>query len=398
MSRGEVPRTMDEKKRAACAEVDRIARDLVAVSRNIYDHPEEKFEEHRASRLLADALKKGGFEVALGVAGLPTAIRAAHPVASAGPTVALLAEYDALPELGHACGHNLIAASALGACLALVRLKGDLPGRLLFLGTPAEEGGGGKVTMVREGVFARVDAAMMFHPASYTVVDRASLAISEVVIEFTGVAAHAASSPERGVNALDAVIQTFNGLSALRQHIKDGARVHGIITNGGAKPNIVPEHASALFYVRARENAYRDELLLKLRRCAEGAALATGATLSFRVEGHSYQAMRPNLVLGRAFAANLAALGEPLDPPEERGLASTDMGDVSQTVPAIHPYIRIASKEVAGHSRAFAEASVSSRGEAVMLTAAKTLAMTAIDLFARPDLVAEVKAEFARSA
>ncbi len=386
---------MNAWKEKVCRYVDEHRDTLLAVSREIYENPELKFEETRAAALLAGELARAGFSVETGVADLPTAIRGEHPASGPGPTVAILGEYDALPGIGHACGHNLIAAAGLGAALAAGSVKAELPGTLLFFGTPGEEGGGGKVLMVEAGLFDGVDAAMMFHPSSHTTVDRGSLAITEVEIEFEGVAAHASGSPERGVNALDAVIQTFNGLNALRQHIKDGARIHGIITDGGAKPNIVPEHAAASFYVRAAQNAYRDELLEKLRRCAEGAALATGATLSFRTVGHTYKAMRPNHAMGAAFVENLKTLGEPLNPPSpDEGMGSTDMGDVSQAVPAIHAYIQICGDDVAGHSREFASASISERGQAVMLTAAKALAMTAVDLFTDPDLLASVKEEF----
>ena len=385
---------MNEWKKTVCVHVDSIKERLLAVSQDIFDHPELKFEEVHAAQVLADELRKDGFSVELGVAGLDTAIVAIHPEASDGPTVAILGEYDALPEIGHACGHNLIAASALGACLALGATKSELPGKLVFMGTPAEEGGGGKVIMIEAGLFDGVDAAMMFHPSAHTVIDRGSLAITEVKIEFHGKASHASGSPEKGINALDAVIQTFNGLSALRQHIKDGARIHGIITNGGAKPNIVPEVAAAVFYVRAPESDYRDELLKKLRRCAEGAALATGATLSFETFGHAYKAMKPNRTLSDAFTKNLETLGEPLNPPPaDAGLGSTDMGDVSQVVPAIHAYIQIADEKVAGHSREFAQASVSERGHEVMLVAAKALAMTAIDLFTEPKTMRRAKEE-----
>jgi amidohydrolase len=386
---------MNEHKKSVCAHIDAIQDRLLAVSQAIFDNPELKFEETRASRLVAEELRKDGFSVEIGVAGLETAIVATHPDVSDGPTVTILGEYDALPEIGHACGHNLIAASALGTCLALGAIKADLPGKLVFMGTPAEEGGGGKVIMIEAGLFDEIDAAMMFHPSTHTVADRGSLAITEVKLEFTGKPAHASASPEKGINALDAVIQTFNGLNALRQHIKDGARIHGIITKGGTKPNIVPEHAAASFYVRAPENDYRDELLEKLRHCAEGAAVATGATLTFETVGHAYKAMKSNKAMAEAFTKNLETLGEPLNPPPpDAGLGSTDMGDVSQTVPAIHAYIQIADEKVAGHSREFAQAANSERGREVMLIAAKALAMTAVDLLTDPDLVRCVKEEF----
>jgi len=389
---------VDILKQKVCSSLNTIRDRLIAVSKDIYKHPELKFEEFRASKLLAEKLQDAGFATKQGVADLETAIEADHPAESDGPTVAIISEYDALPEIGHACGHNLIAAAGLGAALAVGAVKSDLPGKLVFFGTPGEEGGGGKVLMVDAGLFDGIDAAMMFHPSSCTVVDRKSLAITEVMIEFTGKASHAAGSPEKGINALDAVIQTFNGINAMRQHIKDGARIHGVITDGGAKPNIVPEHAAANFYVRALENDYRDELLEKLRACAEGAALAIGATLDFKIVGHSYKAMKPNRAIGDAFVKNLAQLGEPLNPPPlDAGMGSTDMGDVSQVVPSIHAYIQICDENVAGHSREFAEASISKRGLDVMIIAAKAMAMTAIDVLTNPDLAKKMWEEFRSS-
>jgi amidohydrolase len=276
------------------------------------------------------------------------------------------------------------------------KIKENLPGTLLLLGTPAEEEGGGKIIMVNEGVFKEIDVAMMFHPSSnYTMVDRGSLALTEVKIEFFGKAAHASASPEQGINALDAVIQTFNGISALRQHIKDGARIHGIITHGGVKPNIVPDYAAAAFYVRAADNDYCNELLAKVEGCAKGSALATGATLSFQVIGHLYQAMKVNKSLAEAFARNLETINVPLKPlPKGHNLGSTDMGNVSQVVPAIHPYLEIADEGIAGHSKEFAKASSSEKGYSAMIAAAKALAMTAVDVFTDPDLSQRAMNEF----
>jgi len=376
--------------------VDALEARLRNVSEYVFAHPELKFEETLAARRLAEELEQDGFPVERGAAGLPTALRALHPAASEGPTVAVIAEYDALPDLGHACGHNLIAAAALGAALAVGRIKAKLPGRLLFLGTPAEEGGGGKISMIEAGLFRGVDAAMMFHPAPFTTVGHGSLAITEVRIEFRGVAAHASAWPEKGINALDAVIQTFNGINALRQHLRDGSRIHGIITHGGVKPNIVPDYAAAEFYVRAADSAYRDELFEKLRRCAEGAARATGAGLEYSVLSVPYKAMRLNRPLDQAFARNLERVGWDLDVPPGTGfpLGSTDMADVSHVVPSIHPYLAICDSGVAGHSRPFAEASRSERGHAAMLVAAKAMAATTVDLFTTPELVRAAWSEF----
>ncbi len=360
--------------------IDELAEQLWQLALRIHSHPELGYEEERAAGWIAEALEAGGFHVEPGVGGIPTALRAVHPAHAPGPCLGVLAEYDALPGLGHACGHNIIAASAVGAALGLAPFKEELPGTLVLLGTPAEEGGGGKVRMIEAGLFNDLDTAFMVHPASATRVGRGSLAISELELVFHGRAAHASSQPEKGINALDAVIQTFVGLNALRQHIADGARVHGIITDGGEKPNIVPERAAARFYVRAQENDYRDELVDKLRRCAEGAALATGASLSFQKVGHEYKAMRPDPKLVEGFRRQLAQLGVPEDEPTG-GMGSTDMGDVSWVVPAIHPYIRITEHDIPAHSREFAEASRSEGARQGMLVAAKAMAGLALDLW-----------------
>ena len=376
------------------ASVDKNEPQLRSVSRQIFERPEVKSEEVFASKLLADELGKAGFDVELGVAGLDTAIRAVHPAMSDGPTIAILGEYDALPDVGHACGHNLIAAGGLGAALAVGAIKDQLPGKLVFFGTPAEEGGGGKVFMIDAGLFEGVDAALMFHPSNYTMVGRGSLAITEVKIEFYGKPAHASGCPEKGINALDAVIQTFNGINALREHILDGARIHGIIRDGGVKPNIVPEYTSAEFYVRAQENDYRDELLEKLRNCAQGAALATGARMEFTEVPVPYKAMKPNRVIGERFLKHIIDNGVPHMPEKTNAMGSTDMGDVTQVVPGIHAYVKIAEEDVAGHSREFTDASGSERGQVAMLAAAKALAMTAVDLLTSPEMVAQAWEEF----
>ena len=387
---------MEILKDKAISFIDEHLSQLIDVSDTIHNNPETAFKEFKSSRLLADKLEEAGFVTEIGIAGLETAVRATHPAQSEGPTIAILAEYDALPNLGHACGHNLIATSALGACLALGSMKADLPGKLVFLGTPAEEDIGGKIAMVDAGVFKDIDAAMMFHPsAGYTVVGRPGLALTEVNIKFHGKAAHAAASPEKGINALDAVIQTFNGINALRQHIKDSAKIHGVITHGGVKPNIVPDFASASFYVRALEDPYCEVLVRKLEKCAKGAASATGATLEFEIVKPSYSSRKINKTLGEAFKLNLIAVGEPMIPfPEGQGLGSSDIGNVSQVVPAIHPYISICDFDIADHSKEFAEASASERGHEVMLNAAKALAMTAIDLFTDMEMMNRVREEF----
>ncbi|MCG3224763.1 MAG: M20 family metallopeptidase [Candidatus Heimdallarchaeota archaeon] len=370
---------------------------LLAVSKEIFDNPELGFEEFKASKLLAEKIQEAGFETKLGVANLETAIHAIHPDISEGPVVAILAEYDALPGLGHGCGHNLIAAAGLGASLALSSIKKDLPGKLVFMGTPAEEGGGGKIFMIKAGLFDEVDAAIMFHPsATKNYVGRGGLAVQEIKIEFFGKTAHASAEPEKGINALDAIIQTFNGISALRQHITSDARMHGVITNGGVKPNIVPDYASAEFYVRAQDDKYLEELLNKVENCAKGAALSSGARLEFSRIGNAYMSRNVNKTLGAAFSKNMKAIGEETHVvPHGKGLGSSDIGNVSHVVPTIHPYMGISKVEINGHSTDFAKAASSEYGNEQMLKITKALAMTAIDVFTTPELVEEMKKEFA---
>jgi len=393
--------TQDEHRRQMRQQtwhrIDELSDELWDLAVRIHGHPELAFQEHQAVQWLTEALEEHGFVVEKGVGGLPTAFRAVHPEQSAGPTVALLAEYDALPEIGHACGHNLIAAIALGAAFGLAPLKASLPGRLTVLGTPAEEDGAGKALLIEAGAFRDVDVAMMVHPGGRTSADCHTLAISAVKVAFHGKAAHASTHPEQGINALDAVIQTFNALNALRQHIRDGARVHGIITDGGTKPNIVPEYAAARFYVRGEDDAYRDELVEKLRHCAEGAALATGARLSFEREKGDYRAMRSNAALADAWRGYVESLGFPMAGKRKGGVGSTDMGNVSWVVPAIHPGIRIA-EGVAGHTREFAVAACCEEARAPMLAAAKAIAAVSIDMWTDAELYAKVRKEFEDSA
>ncbi len=379
--------------------IDRNQLELIEVSRTIHRNPEVAYQEYQASALLADRLEKSGFGVERKVAQLDTAF-VARAGRNAGPTIAVLAEYDALPGLGHACGHNLMATAALGAGLALKGVIDWLPGQIAVYGTPAEEGGGGKVVMAGRGAFKGVDAALIFHPATYNLVSRSSLASTRVNIIFHGKASHAAAAPDKGINALDGIIQTFNNINALRQHLRSDARVMGVITNGGQAANIVPDYASAQFSLRADDRPYADEVLAKFKRCAEAAALSSGATLEFNVlESSRYDNMITNSVMGDIFAAKLAKLGVPLSQPDHsERMGSTDMGNVSQLVPSIHPYLAIAPTTVNGHSIEFCQAAGSDVGQQAMLQAARAMALTALDLLARPGLLQAAKDEFAAQA
>jgi amidohydrolase len=308
-----------------------------------------------------------------------------------------MAEYDALPGIGHACGHNVIATAGTGAGAALAAL-GTLPfaGRVQVIGTPAEEGGAGKVRLMEAGVFREVDAAMMIHGRCGTQVWRPSLGIVKVQAEFFGRAAHASSWPWRGLNALNAVIQLFVSLDQMRQQLRPDARVHGVITNGGAQANIIPEYTSAEFYLRSLDKAYCFELLRRFEGCAEGAATATGCRAKVTADPIVHDPLKPNPAMADLFRKNLERIDFPEEPDTEGGSGSTDCGNVSQALPTIHPYIRISPDGVPGHSREFAEWARSPIARTGILAGAKALAMTALDLLASPEALRQAKDDFAR--
>jgi len=389
---------IDVKQKVAGA-VDRLADSLEALSHRIHDTPELCFKEEKAHAWLTEFLEKNGAQVERGVGGLPTAFRATIAGAAPGPTIAIMAEYDALPGIGHACGHNVIATAGSGAGAALAQALGRLPfaGRIQVIGTPAEEGGAGKVRLMEAGVFEGVDAAMMIHGRCGTQVWRPSLGIIKVKAEFHGKATHASSWPWRGVNALNAVIQLFVGLDQMRQQIRPDARVHGIIVKGGEQPNIIPEYTRADFYLRALTKDYCQELLRRFRGCAEGASAATGCRVEVTAEPTIHDPLKANMTMATIFEKNLAFIDFPVDPDDgEAGYGSTDCGNVSQALPTIHPYIRISPDGVPGHSREFAEWARSPMARAGMLAGAKALALTALDLLAAPDQLAAAKEEFTR--
>ena len=311
-----------------------------------------------------------------------------------------MAEYDALPNIGHACGHNVIATSGAGAGAALAVALRTLPfpGRVQVIGTPAEEGGAGKVKLMEAGVFKDVDAAMMIHGRPGTQVWRPSLGIVKVKCEFFGKAAHASSWPWRGVNALNAMIQLFVSLDMMRQQVRPDARIHGVITKGGDQANIIPEHTAAEFYLRAPTREYCKELLRRFEAVAEGAATATGCTVKVTADPIIHDPLRPNFAMAELFRKNLERIDFPEDPDDgEAGYGSTDCGNVSQALPTIHPYIRICPDGVPGHSREMAEWAKSPLARTGMVAAAKSLAMTALDLLANPSELDRAKAEFAKS-
>ncbi len=386
---------MDVKglKDSVIAEIEAHRQQLRDLSLKIHANPELGFQEVKAATWLTQYLEENGFSLERGICELATAFRGSY--GQGKPAIAILAEYDALPELGHACGHNLIAGCAVGAAVAAKPAIDQFGGNIQVIGTPAEELYAGKMIMAQRGAFDELDIAMMVHPGAHNAAITPSLACIGLEVEFWGKAAHAANRPEAGINALEAMLQSFAAINSLRQHIKDKARIHGIITDGGEAANVVPAHSAGSFLVRAEDDAYLDELKEKVLDCFVGAATATGARLEYRWDKAYYAPLHNNLALARLFRQNMQSLGRkmPLSDPD-RSFGSTDMGNVSQLVPSIHPGVAIVSPEVANHSPEFAAAAASEAGIQGMINAAKALAMTVVDLVASAETVTKIKQEF----
>ena len=359
----------------------------------MFANPELRFEEVKAAGWIAELLQSKGFAVERGAFGLPTALRAS--VGSGGPRVAILAEYDALPEIGHACGHNLIATAAVGAFLGAAAALPSGSGEVVLLGTPAEEGGGGKILMAKKGAFEGVQAAMMFHPFDRDLLTHPALASLWISFSFTGAPAHAAAAPHDGQSALTACMDTFRLIDGQRVHFRDGVRVHGIITNGGQAVNIIPEVASCEFSVRARSLDELERVKQIVLRCAEGAAIASGVSLKVHSR-MGYRDMKNNVTLAQRFGEHLGAFGRSAAlRTEEVGAGSTDMGDVSHIVPSMHPYLGIVNPgEALCHQHAFAHAASSERGLETAIVAAKSLAKTALDVILDETFRQSIQSEF----
>lgn len=383
----------DQLKRVASTKVDDHRSELFHISKELWENPELNFEEHKAHRLLSNYLELKGFAVQRGYGGLATAFRASF--GTGRPNVCVICEYDALPGIGHACGHNLIAeagvAAGMGVKAAIV--EGKLTGRVTVLGTPAEEGGGGKVFLIESGAFADIDIAIMSHPSPKTIIRPPYLAVINLEVTYTGKAAHAAAFPWEGVNALDAAVMAYSSISAARQQFKPSWRVHGVITNGGVKPNIIPEKATMSYFIRTPEKEELAILRSKVVACFQGAARATGCQVEVVDTGMSYENVRINPVLADLYEANIRSLGiTDISGPITGG--STDMGNVSHMLPAIHPKFAIGSGKEVNHSVAFTEVANLPESNTAALTAGKALAFTCIDVLTNAGTLENIKAAF----
>jgi amidohydrolase len=372
------------------------AETLIEVSHDIHRHPEVAFEEVHAHGVLTDVLAEAGFDVTRSAYGLDTGFRA-EAVTGDGPTIVFTCEYDALPEIGHACGHNIIAAAGVGAAIATARSTGsESGGRVVVLGTPAEEGGGGKVYMIERGAFDGADAALMVHPAGRDLTDMTTVAIERTRVEYQGLAAHAAAAPHLGRNALDAAVLGYMNVAALRQHLPRSERVHGIITNGGTRPNIVPELAEAEWYMRSPTLEGLNTLVERVFSCLNAGATASACGMTRGPIGRVYYDMVTNGTLLAEYVASAAEFGRIVALPSEDTsvVGSTDMGNVSHVVPSIHPLVQAGPSDVSLHTRSFTEYAAGPEGDQAVLHGAASLALTAARLMGSKDLMDAVSGEF----
>lgn len=391
---------METEKAKACAAIEREDASLRDISLNIWDHPELAYNEHKAHQIITDYLQSKGFSVEKGFK-LPTAFRAAAEsknVTEDTPTIGVMCEYDALPEIGHACGHNLIAIMGLAVACGIkdVLDSGDVKGKVVVLGCPAEEGGGGKIQLMKAGAYKDMDIAMMAHPSQFNLPKPVYVAMSPVTVTFEGKASHASSAPWDGINALDAAVLCYQSVACMRQQFKPTWRVHGIFTKGGVKPNIIPEQAELLFYCRAPSSKELKVLQKKMAGCFEGAAAASGCKVKYEFDTMSYESLVSNERLSSLYVANGEAVGiefenDPLKLGKQGG--STDMGNVSRVLPSIHPKYSL-DTEASNHTTEFRDIAKTQKAHDLTLLHAKALAMAAIDVYKTPDLVALMKSDF----
>lgn len=385
---------VDNMKRQIVGFIELIKDELVSISKFIHDNPETGYKEFKAQDILTGALSKYGFSVEKNFLSLGTEFKAT--IGTGSPTIAYLCEYDALPGIGHACGHNIIGTAGVAAALGLGSVLDKIGGSIVVFGTPAEETSGAKVIMSKNNVFSGIDAAIMIHPSDASSESGSSLAIDAIEFIFRGKASHAAASPEQGVNALNACIETFNIINAMRQHFTPDIKIHGIITEGGVAANIVPDRAVARFYVRSQKRSILDEVTEKVKDCAKAAAMGVGAQVDISNYELSYDNMITNHTLSRIFSHNLKECGiiDIQGPRSNPG--SIDMGNVSHIVPCIHPYIKICENNIPCHTAQFEECTVSELANENMIKAGCAMALTGYDLITSENLLDEVREEFKR--
>jgi len=392
---------MNEKiHRSITQRIDEVANTLLSTSHAIHAQPELAFKEFFACETLTQVLEEHDINAEKAVYSLETSFEATLNASEETATAAILAEYDALPGIGHACGHNIIATSALGATLGLQAVADQLPGKIRLIGTPAEEKGGGKELMARNGAFDGVDAAMMIHPAGTNLASMPCICVAEVEVIYHGKSSHASAMPHKGINALDGLLLAYQAISNLRQHIRSTERIHGIITEGGAAPNIVPDHAVGQFYVRAADERELALLKPRVQACFEAGAKGSGSEVEVNWANVDYLDLNTNWPLADKFQEHAESLGREFIPYEQAlgfGAGSTDMGNVSHRIPSIHPMLAVAPPNVVIHNPEFTKWAASEKGDAAVLDGAKALALTVADYLTSSDLQKEAKTAYAVS-
>ena len=386
----------DSIREDTIAEIEKTGARAREMADHIFDNPELGNMEFNTQKYLTDELKRNGFSVETGTGTLPTAFRAEFDLQKPGPVVAFIAEYDALPQMGHACHHHIIASSSVNTAIALSRLKGQLCGKIVVMGTPAEEGLGAKGAMCRNGAFKGLDVGLMFHGGSRNSTSLIVLAMDGIEFSYKGKAAHAAAAPHEGINALDAVILLFTSINALRQQLKQDVRIHGIINKGGDAVNIIPETAAAQFYIRARERKYLNEVIEKVKNCAKGAALQTGAELEINVFDESCNDLLKNNTLIAEYERNFISLGGKIDS-EPFLLGSSDIGNVSYEIPVIHPMVKTSDSGLALHTKEFLKCGKTDIAYEGMMLGMKSMALTGAKVMLEPEFLKAVKEEFEAS-
>ena len=383
---------MSDHKQVVVNRVNEVGNVLLALSHKIHANPETAWQEFESSATLAKTLSDHGFDVVEQVAGLPTAFRAEFGTGDL--TVALCAEYDALPGLGHACGHNIIASSSVGAAIALAAVANELNLKVVVLGTPAEEGGGGKIVMLERGAFDGIDVAALVHPGPVDVAFAEPFAVRHIAVKFSGKAAHAAAYPEQGINAADAFTIAQVAIGLLRQQLPSTVRVHGVMTRGGEAPNAIPEVTEGRWYVRATSTKLMEETFLRIAKCFEAGAIATGCTLEIHDESEPYSEFTNHPNLNDIYKSNAQSIGRVFDDTDPRikmNRASTDLGNISKVIASIHPYIGVNSGAAVNHQREFAAACITKDADQAVVDAAKAMAMTLVEIASDPALREYVK-------
>lgn len=385
-------------KQVARQAIDASATSLFDISNKMHAEVELAFEEVKAQTWQCAALHEAGFTVEQGLGSLKTAFRATVTSDKPGPRIAFLCEYDGLPVYGQSCGHNVVAAAGVGAAIGLASVVKQIGGTAVALGTPGEEGGGGKNILHREGFFDGIDAMMLVYPGMDNIAHSRTVGATRVQVAYFGKAAHAAARPELGVNALDALLLAFNGISALRQQLPSDVRIHSIITKGGTLPQVVPDHTTAVLTVRANNPATLEQVIPRVDACLQGAALMTGARLERTWRDKPGRELLSNAAMAESFDRNLQALGRSTRPRDElSGAWSGDTGNVSWFVPTIQPQMAMTGRDVPPHSHEFHAASIGPVAETCILDSAKAMAMTAIDLIVDGTLIAKVRSEFSNA-